>query len=394
MRISGVLQHQITMATAEQQPARGLRIPKVRIVISGFIATIQVILLATHWFVYQTWVFLRPDASSVGLRIATLFLSFSFVVASLLAYRYWNVWVRVFYALNAVWLGFLNFFFLAACLSWIVYLATSLLGLPVPRAGIADAACGFAILVALGGLVNARRTRVKRVSVQLPNLPRTWRGRVAALVTDVHLGHVNGAGFMRRIIGQLKSLRPDVVFISGDLYDGTHVDVDELAAPWKDFSPPLGSYFVTGNHEEFSDRNIYLRAVAAAGVHVLNNEKIILDGLQLVGIHDSDGANRERFQSILESAAIDRSRASILLTHAPRALAIPEQAGISLQLSGHTHGGQIFPFTWFTHRIFREFTYGLHRFKEMLVYTSYGAGTWGPPMRVGTQPEIVLIAFE
>ena len=84
----------------------------------------------------------------------------------------------------------------------------------------------------------------------------------------------------------------------------------------------------------------------------------------------------------------------MLLTHAPHSLSIVAKQGIKLQLSGHTHGGQIFPFTWFTSRIFGEFTYGLQRFGELLVYTSSGAGTWGPPMRVGTHPEIVLIHFE
>ena len=95
----------------------------------------------------------------------------------------------------------------------------------------------------------------------------------------------------------------------------------------------------------------------------------------------------------LERAEIDRNQASILLSHSPRALPIAEDAGISLQLSGHTHRGQIFPFTWFTRRIFGEYTYGLKRFGELMVYTSSGAGTWGPPLRVGTQPEIVLIQF-
>jgi predicted MPP superfamily phosphohydrolase len=91
---------------------------------------------------------------------------------------------------------------------------------------------------------------------------------------------------------------------------------------------------------------------------------------------------------------VDRNRASVLLSHAPHELAIAEKAGISLQLSGHTHGGQIFPFTWFTERIFGKYTYGLERFGDLMVYTSSGAGTWGPPMRVGTRPEIVLIQFE
>ncbi len=101
-----------------------------------------------------------------------------------------------------------------------------------------------------------------------------------------------------------------------------------------------------------------------------------------------------RFRAALRATAVDRTRASILLTHAPDRLSITEEEGFSLQLSGHTHGGQFFPFTWITSRLYGKFVYGLQRLGNLLVYTSYGAGTWGPPLRVGTSPEIVLLQFE
>ena len=383
------------MATIEQQPAAQVHTPSsLRVRVSGFVITVQAILFLVHWFVYETWTSLRPETDSLALRTVALLLSVSFISASLLAYRHWNVWVRAFYRVAAVWLGLLNFFFLAACVSWAIYLPARALGLHIARSSIADVTFGLAALAAFCGLLNARWLRVKRITLQLPNLPQSWRGRAAAVVSDVHLGHVNGASFLRRIVIQLRQLRPDVVFLPGDLFDGSQADLDALAAPWKQLSPPFGTYFVTGNHEEFSDRTKYLRAVSHSGIRVLNNEKITLDHLQILGVHDRESSHPELFRSILDSTAIDRSRASILLAHVPRHLQIPEDAGISLQLSGHTHGGQFFPFTWFTHRIFRNFTHGLNRFANLLVYTSYGAGTWGPPLRLGTHPEIVLIEFK
>ncbi len=157
---------------------------------------------------------------------------------------------------------------------------------------------------------------------------------------------------------------------------------------------PHGAYFITGNHEEFTDRRKYLDAVARSGVHVLNNEKVEIDGLQLVGVHWREANDRERFPAILQNMAIDSARASILLSHAPHALNVAEAAGISLQLSGHTHGGQFWPFTWITRRIYHAYVHGLNRFGKMLVFTTWGAGTWGPPLRLGTNPEVVLIQFE
>ena len=373
------------------------RMPNLRARIAGFVVTVQSVLFLAHWFVYRTWTVFRADSHPLGittLQVALVLLSVSFVAASLLAYRYSNFFVRLFYRIAATWLGFFNFFFLAACLCWTIYLSARMFGLDLGRPIIAETMFGVAALISAYGLVNASWVRVKKITVKLPNLPISWRGRVAALVSDVHLGHVNGFRFMRRIVAMLRRLQPDVVFITGDLYDGTKIDPDKSASPWKELSTKFGAYFVTGNHEEFSDPTKYLDGVRASGIQVLENEKVIVDGLQIAGVHHSDSANPDRFRAILKDADLDRSRASILLSHAPHALPIAEEAGISLQLSGHTHGGQIFPFTWFTKRIFGKYTFGLERFGDLMVYTSSGAGTWGPPMRIGTRPEIILIQFE
>lgn len=362
-----------------------------------FIAVIQSILFLAHWFLYETWEFFWgvPVASkSSSLPIVLAVLSVSFVLASLLAWRSSHVVVRVLYTLSAVWLGTLSFCFLAACLCWASYGSARFLGLHPDRQELVMVFFGIALLASLYGIVNAAWTRVRRVSVKLPNLPASWRGRVAALVTDTHLGHVRGFRFMRRIVTTLTRLRPDIVFIAGDMYDGTVARVRELAQPWARLAAPQGAFFVLGNHEQFSDSAKYLDAVEHSGVRVLNNEKVTIDGLQIVGVHYSDSTNDDHFRSVLRQADVDRDRASILLTHAPDRLRIAEEEGFSLQLSGHTHGGQFFPFTWITSRIYGKFVYGLQRLGNLIVYVSYGAGTWGPPLRLGTTPEIVLIQFD
>jgi uncharacterized protein len=361
------------------------------------IAIIQFILFLAHGLIYETWVTFwgYPDATALLVLRATLaVLSLTFVAASLLAFRYTNPPVRAFYRIASVWLGMLNFLFVAACVTWLTFVGARLIGVSVNRPVLVGAFYGLALLAGLYGMINAASIRVKRIRVQLPGLPASWKGRVAALVSDTHLGHIKGRGFVARLVAMLRQLRADVVFIAGDMFDGTKVDSNLAVSPWKQLSPRFGSYFVTGNHEEFSDPSKYLDAIERSGIRVLRGEKVTLDGLQVVGVPFSASANAARFQSALDKAELDRTCASVLLSHAPNALQIAEKNGISLQLSGHTHGGQMFPFTWFTTRVFGEFTYGLQRFGQLLVYTSCGAGTWGPPMRVGTRPEIVLIQFE
>jgi predicted MPP superfamily phosphohydrolase len=385
------------LAATSQSPARSSPGVRANLPIAGFVVIVQAILVLVHVAIYVTWSFfwgLEDSSRAAGLPIALAVLSVSFVAASLLAHRYFNPLVRIGYTIAAVWLGLVNFFFLAAVAAWIIYGAPRLFGVHLDKRAIAAVCFGFGLLAGIYGLVNAAWTRVVRVSVKLPNLPNTWRGRTAAVVSDLHLGHVRNVGFLRRIVRKLSELHADVLFIPGDLFDGTAVDANQLAKPWAEFSAPLGAYFITGNHEEFTGSGKYLDAVRQSGIRVLENEKIVLDGLQIVGVHDRDSANPERFRSILRQAAVDPDSASILLVHNPHRLQLAAEAGISLQISGHTHLGQFFPWTTVVSRVYGRFAYGLNYLGDLAVYTSSGAGTWGPPLRLGSNPEIVLIRFE
>jgi uncharacterized protein len=361
-----------------------------------FVAIVQLILFVGHFFVYETWQYFFPSspASLTLARIAFLFLSVSFIAASLLAARYYNRIIRMFYTLASIWLGALNFLVLASALCWALYAVALVSGLRIPRSALFLSLFGAAILVTLYGIVNASWIRVKRINIKLPSLPKSWRGRTAALVSDTHLGHVRGYPFISGIVAMLRQIRPDILFIAGDLFDGTRVEPKHLAAPWMNLSPPLGKFFVTGNHEEFSHPSQYAEALQRSGVRTLLDEKVTVDDLHLIGVTYHTLATPELLRSFLRNGGSGANGASILLAHGPHNLAIAEEMGISLQLSGHTHRGQVFPFTWITSRIFRQYTYGLQRHGALTVYTSSGAGTWGPPMRVGSRPEIVLIRFD
>jgi uncharacterized protein len=361
------------------------------------VLVVQTILLAAHWFLYATWISFHPSLASTtrtALRIVFPLAAVSFVIASLLAWRYFNPIVRAFYTAAAVWVGFLTFCLFAAVLCWIMLGAIRLAGAQLAPNLIANTLFAAALLAGIYGVVNAAVVRVNRVTIELPNLPDAWRGRVAALVSDTHLGHIRNLGFMRRVVSRLNQLHPDVVLIAGDMYDGTVANVEALAKSWSALSVPLGALYVTGNHEEFTNRTQYLRALANAGVRVLQNEKIELEGMQIVGVHYRETVDPRQFRAVLHKASIVRDRPSILLVHAPHRLPIAEEAGISLQVCGHTHGGQFPPASWITSRIYGPYVHGLNRYGKLLVLTSWGVGTWGPPLRVGTNPEIVLLTFE
>jgi uncharacterized protein len=363
----------------------------------GFIVVIQTVLFLTHFLLYETWSFSSTGSDARGLlwvKISLGLLSVSFVAASLLAFRYTNPVLRVFYRAAAVWLGLLTFLFVAAVGSWLIFTIAQLARIEVNFHRIVELLFGAAVVAGLYGVFNAGWTRITRTTVRLANLPEAWRGRKAALISDVHLGHVRNGSFLRRMVTKILREEPDAIFIAGDLYDGTAIDAKRAAEPLNRLTAPHGVYFVAGNHEQFGDDSKYLGAIADAGVRVLTNEKVEVDGLQIIGVPYRNAAQQGNFASVLRGVCLDRDRASILLTHAPDHPEIAEAAGISLQLSGHTHLGQFIPWSWMAQRIYRQFVYGLSRIGKMQVFTSSGAGTWGPPLRLGSNPEIVMLEFE
>jgi uncharacterized protein len=363
----------------------------------GFIAVIQSVLCLTHLLLYETWTFSplgNDTAGAFWIKLVLGFLSVSFVAASLLAFRYTNAALRAFYKVAAVWLGLLTFLFAGAVCSWIIFGVARLAGVDVNFHRTVELLFGAAAVTGLYGVFNASWTRITRTTVRLANLPAAWRGRRAALISDVHLGHVRNGSFLRRMVAKILKEEPDAIFIAGDLYDGTAIDARRAAEPLSELVAPHGVYFVAGNHEQFGDDSKYLRAIAAAGVRVLSNEKVDVDGLQIVGVPYRNAAQDGQFASALDAIRLDRGRASILLTHAPDHPEIAEAAGFSLQLSGHTHVGQFIPWSWMARRVYRQFVYGLSRIGKMQVFTSSGAGTWGPPLRLGSNPEIVMLEFQ
>ncbi len=362
-----------------------------------FITILQSVLFLAHFLLYKTWTFSYGDThhDSPWLKLTLSILSASFVPASLLAFRYTNGVVRLFYRIAALWTGLLSFLTFAMVFSWTIFAISRLAGIGLDFHRVVQVLFGLAIVMGFAGLFNASMTRITRATVKLANLPESWRGKTAALISDLHLGPVRNGSFLRRMIAKILKEEPHAVFIAGDLYDGTAIDAKPAAEPLNRLtSAPHGVYFVAGNHEQFRDDSEYLHAVFAAGVRVLNNEKVEIDGLQIAGVAYGNASNPKAFAAVLHRLRVDPNRASILLTHAPDYPEIAEAAGFSLQLSGHTHLGQFIPWSWIARRIYKQFVYGLSWIGKMQVFTSSGAGTWGPPLRLGSNPEIVMLQFE
>lgn len=297
------------------------------------------------------------------------------------------------------WIGSLLMGFFSSLL--VLTLARDLLMLALPSgwaAVSAQAAVGLALLVTVLGFVNARRVAgVVDVEVPIAGLAAALHGFTIVQLSDIHVGPTIKHGYVSAIVDKVNALGADLVAITGDVVDGSVRQLARHTAPLGQLASRHGTYIVTGNHEYYSGAREWMAEFERIGLRGLSNEHVVLrhDGAPLVlagvtdfGAHHFDLPNRSDPQRAMAGAP--QGAPSVLLAHQPRSAPAASDAGFDLQLSGHTHGGQFWPWNLFV-RFQQPYTAGLHRLKDLWVYTSRGTGYWGPPKRFGAPAEITRL---
>jgi predicted MPP superfamily phosphohydrolase len=249
---------------------------------------------------------------------------------------------------------------------------------------------GGAAVLTVVGLIQARHPRIVRVTVPIRNLPPDLAGLRIVQLSDLHIGPTIRRAFVEWVVDAANALAPDLVAVTGDVADGFVPDLRDHVAPLARLRAPLGRYFVTGNHEYYWDALGWTAELERLGLTVLSNEHRVLhrgDGrLLLAGVTDLS-VDSDPHVALADAPGSD---VRVLLAHQPLSAYAARAAGFDLQLSGHTHGGQYFPFNLLV-RLFQPFVAGLHRLEEMWLYVSRGTGYWGPPLRLGAPSEITLL---
>lgn len=255
-----------------------------------------------------------------------------------------------------------------------------------------------ALLLSLVGYLNARRlARVVRVDVPLAGLPAGLDGFTIAQISDIHIGPTIKRDYVQAIVDRVNALEADLIAITGDVVDGSVAQLAPHSAPFADLAARHGAYIVTGNHEYYAGAEQWIAEFERLGLRGLHNAHVVIEhgGARLVvagvtdySAHAFNPAWRSDPQQALAGSPAGVPR--ILLAHQPRSAVAAEAAGFDLQLSGHTHGGQFWPWNFFV-ILQQPFTAGLHRLGRLLVYTSRGTGYWGPPKRFGAPSEITLL---
>jgi predicted MPP superfamily phosphohydrolase len=240
---------------------------------------------------------------------------------------------------------------------------------------------------------------IREVQVKLRGLPRSLDGFRIVQMSDLHLGDVLGRPFLQELVRRCNALKPDLVAVTGDLVDGTVAHLAPAVSALRDLTSREGTYFITGNHEYYAGDREWATALSGMGIHVLRNRRVTLGDaggrLDIIGVDDygqrelPDGRGYDLERAL---AGRDEAMPAVLLAHQPRGVEAALARGIGLQLSGHTHGGQMFPITLIVSATY-TYSAGLYPVGDGHVYVSRGTGFWGPPMRIGSPPEITVVTM-
>ena len=342
----------------------------------------------------KVWMAL-PHSWALGLALALagIVLTFSPLLVWFLERQSWHRATVATAWVSYTWMGYLFLFLCIGLLFDLGHVIATLLKLnwPLNEAMVLQIV-GLLALAMLGyGFVEARQIQVKEVSITTPKLAS---GRVTiAQISDLHLGIMLGDDFLDHVIAKLREIKPDIVVATGDIVDGQGDDLAALARHFQTYTPPLGAYAVTGNHETYAGLENSLRFLRNAGFTVLRGESAQAGGIVLVGVDDPSAATAGQLAVIDTRKALASATADdfiVLLKHQP---VVDVDTPFDLQLSGHIHGGQIFPFVYLTRLAYGVST-GLTQLADgRRLYVSRGAGTWGPPIRLFAPPEITLITI-
>lgn len=346
-----------------------------------FISLFFIGFLVLNYYLFFGLSFLLNLPRDIVFYIIMLIAAISYPLATIMERISSNIFTRIFYTAASAWMGisFYLLFFL------IIYLVVSFF-FQVPRKTAGVVMVLLTIIISAYAIYNSYILKVNKIKIPIKGLKEDLH---LVQLSDIHIGSIRNSGYMERIVTETNKLDPDVVLITGDMVDGSARLHKHTFKAINRFKVP--SFFVTGNHETYEGLGEVFRVLEGTNLRILMEEIVEFKGIHIIGVGYS--FEKGHLNNSLSRLDIKTGKPSILLYHLPRELKSANEAGVDLQLSGHTHNGQIIPFNFLVKLMF-PYISGLYEYKGTQLYVSQGTGTWGPPMRLGSNCEITSIILK
>ena len=363
-----------------------------------FFAVSVLVLLAGHFLLWQFFIklynFHLSSSSSVSAALIILAFFLSIILASYLIHKCDNVFTRWYYIITASWVGLVGNFFIAIAVIYLLKFILPLLSINASELFYKIIFFGLAMLITVYGILAARYPKITEYTVIVKELPTEWNNKSIVQISDVHLGPIYRQYFFDRVMDKIATINPEAVFITGDLFDGMEADFSWFGKPFTKINPPQGIYYSYGNHDLYLGLGRVAEILKNSPVVILDNKMKEISGLQIIGINYSFDRDFDLEKNILKQIGYNQNKPSLLLFHAPKNVELAKSAGIDLQLSGHTHDGQMFPFNFLAKWAHLGYGYGFFKLDDFSLIVSRGVGSWGPPLRTSGQSEIVKIILK
>jgi len=316
------------------------------------------------------------------------------VVSTYFIHKWDNFFTRYYYIISFFWIGLSLNLCLLATLVGVLKVTGWAFNSSVSDLYLKTIFFGGAIFLSAAGIYRAFWPKIVEYTVAIKDLPDAWDNQTVVQFSDVHLGAVYRKNFFSWLITRVNELKPAAVFIPGDLFDGMEAGFDWINHPFTKLQAPKGIYYSFGNHDLYLGFNRVSDLLKDNPVEVLDNKMMVVDGLQIIGISYSFNSDFNLEAEILKQVNYNPNQPSILLLHAPKNINLAKKAGIDLQLSGHTHDGQLWPFNYVVNWAHKGYGYGFFQEGNFSLIVTSGVGSWGPPLRTAARSEIVKITLK
>lgn len=346
-----------------------------------------------HWILFiSADFFWNIGLSMTAIILLAITLPGVFFLATAIIHTRESNFARWLYLFSSIWIGFFSFLFFSMFLTWGIFWIDTFFDRNISLGLVFSFFVIVSVLAVLYGIWNAFHPRVRQIEVRIRNLPSYWEGKKIVQLSDVHLGAVYGAQHFRRIATMANAEKPEIVVFTGDTFDGTDGWLSTFIEPILRVQAKSGVFFIIGNHETYLGVEKTLNILKETPLQVLDNAVTEVQGLKIVGLsYPERGEKKEFVKKLRELFPEYQGYPTLLLNHTPEHIKKISRMGIALQLSGHTHFGQMTPYNLITHYIHKGFDYGKFELGDYTLYTTNGIGTWGPPIRFGNTPEVVSV---
>lgn len=363
--------------------------------LATFLIVVQSLITLVHWIVFQSmdFYFGWSGAAEYYIFWTFSFSSFTFLLSNIATRVAPGHLARLAYRIAAWWLGTVYFLFLATVGIAFLEMLSAFLVQTMPF-WVAKLFYVVAVGLSFYSYRAAERIHIVRHDIALPYLPHAWCGKKVVFFADTHYGNIHRERRARQLVKLIEAEEPALVLMGGDFFDGPPIEADQVTAPYWPLTKRVPTLFVSGNHEEYGKKADFLRSLQENGFRIINDQLVVLDGLQIVGLDFMTTRTAAATAMTMKHLELDPHLPTIVLKHIPRHVEAIEEAGGHLLLSGHTHQGQMWPIQFITRFVYHGFDYGLNLCGNLHVYTTSGAGSWGPPQRFFTQTEIAVFTLE